>query len=1041
MQQLYQDSMAIVRHFGRPTLFITFTANPKWKAIVDELLPGQTAVDRPDLVARVFHIKQRQLLYELRHKNIFGNFLGYVWTIEYQKRGLPHMHLLLFLHPDNRFLTPERIDEVVCAELPDPTLDANGELSAIITSCMIHGPCGSLAPASPCMQSNSGGGKTCSKRYPKDFQQETRVQEDGYPIYRRRDDGRSISIPLRGASNSDSITLDNRWVVPYNPYLSWRYKVHRNVEVCASIQAIKYIHEYIYKGSDRTSVQLVNEGDEVQRYLQGRYIGPTEAVWRLFEFAMHEEYPSVMHLAIHLPGEQPIYFNEEESADELHHRIESARSTLMAFFEYNTLNSDGRQYLYQEFPTYFTYSKPLRKWSPRKLGVAIGRIYHCNPIMGEKYYLRLLLTVVRGAQSYESLRTVHDTLHGTFKAACIALGLLEDDEEWARCFEEAALFSSGKSLRILFTTALLFGDITDPPRLWNRFCSQICDDLEYAIERNDSLRVPQGLHDADLDYGLYLISLILADSGKTLEDFELPNYTNNWARSGGNELITTELDYDPIEQITEHDISLAKLNSDQRHAYTTILHSINDGVKSLYFVQGPAGTGKTFLYKVLCNYFRSKGKIVLCVASSGIAALLLPGGRTSHSRFKIPIVIHESSTCTISPNTFLAGLIKETSLIIWDEVPMQHRYCFEAVNRTLNDICGTSDNSFFGNISVILGGDFAQILPVIRRGNRSATVAACLQRSSLWSNFSILSLHQNMRVRNGEANLQFANWLRQMSYVPQYRGIISLPTFIPLCTTIDELCTHVFPTTLLSTAHSNPSTFAHRAILAMRNDTVAAINHKILSDIPGTECEYFSIDQAESIGSDGYENQLPAEYLQSLNLASLPPSKLKLKVGAPVILLRNLYPKEGLCNGTRMTVTRMHRWCIEVQILGGQFDGTVKVLPRIKLSTTEGELPFILTRKQFPIRLSFAMTVNKAQGQSLDVVGIDLREPAFTHGQLYVALSRVTTLGGLKVLLLAEHERKTQNTVYPEVLIQGNICNILKTLLYINYNTYWLLTM
>ena len=280
MQQLYQDSIAIVRHFGRPILFITFTANPKWKEIVDELLPGQTTVDRPDLVARVFHIKQRQLLHELRQKNIFGRFLGYVWTIEYQKRGLPHMHLLLFLHSDDRFLTPERIDEIVCAELPDPNLDTDGELSAIIMSCMVHGPCGELAPRSPCMQGQRSTIPTCSKRYPKEFQQETRVQEDGYPIYRRRDDGRKIALPVRGTASTNSITLDNRWIVPYNPYLSWRYKAHINVEVCASIHFIKYIHKYIYKDSDRASAQIGNDGDEVQRYLQGRYIGPTEAVWR-----------------------------------------------------------------------------------------------------------------------------------------------------------------------------------------------------------------------------------------------------------------------------------------------------------------------------------------------------------------------------------------------------------------------------------------------------------------------------------------------------------------------------------------------------------------------------------------------------------------------------------------------------------------------------------------------------------------------------------------------------------------------------------------
>ena len=192
------------------------------------------------------------------------------------------MHLLLILHSDDRFLTPEKIDEIICAELPDPALVQNGELSAVITSCMVHGPCGSLAPTSPCMQRQSGTSGICSKRYPKEFQEETRVQEDGYPIYRRRNDGRKISIPRRGAGTSDSITLDNRWIVPYNPYLSWRYKAHINVEVCASIQSIKYIYKYIYKGSDRTTAQLGSDGDEVQRHLHGRYVGPTEAVWRLF---------------------------------------------------------------------------------------------------------------------------------------------------------------------------------------------------------------------------------------------------------------------------------------------------------------------------------------------------------------------------------------------------------------------------------------------------------------------------------------------------------------------------------------------------------------------------------------------------------------------------------------------------------------------------------------------------------------------------------------------------------------------------------------
>ena len=196
-----------------------------------------------------------------------------------------------------------------------------------------------------------------------------RVQEDRYPIYRRRNDGSEILIPRRGAGTTDPLAPDNCWIVPYNPYLSWHYKAHITVEVCASIQSIKYIHQYIYKSSDRTTAQLGSDGNEVQRHLHGRYVGPTEAVWCLFGFGMHGEFPAVMHLAIHLPSEQPVYFSDRETAEDLSNRMESARSTLRAYFQYNALHSDGPQYLYQDFPTHYTYNTSRRVWTPRKSGI------------------------------------------------------------------------------------------------------------------------------------------------------------------------------------------------------------------------------------------------------------------------------------------------------------------------------------------------------------------------------------------------------------------------------------------------------------------------------------------------------------------------------------------------------------------------------------------------------------------------------------------------------------------------------------------------
>ena len=137
----------------------------------------------------------------------------------------------------------------------------------------------------------------------------------------------------------------------------------------------------------------------------------------------------------------------------------------MAFFDYNEKYEDGHQYLYQQFPEFYVFAAKTRKWKIRERGFAIGRMYSASPFMGEKFYLRLLLTVVRGPQSFAYLQTIHGIEHSTFKAACNAFGLLDNDDEWISCFQEAILFASGHSLRLLFSTALLFNAITDPHAL------------------------------------------------------------------------------------------------------------------------------------------------------------------------------------------------------------------------------------------------------------------------------------------------------------------------------------------------------------------------------------------------------------------------------------------------------------------------------------------------------------------------------------------------------------------------------------------------
>ena len=840
MKQLYQDSIAIVRHYGKPSLFITFTANPKWVEIENELLPDQTADNRPDLVARVFNLKVHDLLNQIRHKEVFGPWLGWVWTIEYQKRGLPHLHLLVFLRTDYQFLTATNIDGFISAELPPTNNATNQELRGIIETTMVHTHCIANNGSAQCMQGlDPFSVQTCRKGYPRSFQAETIINEDGYPTYRRRDTGQSYSMTVK-RGGADVITLiDNRRVVPYSPYLSLRYKAHINVEICSSVKAVKYIHKYIYKGGDRATVILDSEHDEIKRYLNGRYIGPTEAVWRLFEYSTHGEEPPVMHLALHLPDQQAVYFSENEDPVILRQRMDSSLTTLIAYFKYNSEKADGRGYLYQEFPEYYVYVRK-QGWKPRIQRRSIGRMYSASPIMGERYYLRLLLTVVRGATSFENLRTVDGVVYPTFKAACVALRLLEDDGEWIAMFSDAREFMTGYALRQLFAMALQYTTITNPLQIWETFAESFGDDLSHQLQTGRVV-IPPGGERMEVglipDYSLYHIQLHLNEYGKSLEEFGLPGPVLDWRdRSAGverNALIREEQEYD-VEQEGGLSVTMQeRLNEEQAACFQQIVAAVESynsnseqqHVNNAFFLHGPAGTGKTFLYNCLCSYLRAQGKIVLCVASSGIAAQLLPGGRTAHSRFKIPLSNDINAVCNITPNSNLGELIRKTSLIIWDEVPMQHKACFEAVNRTLNDICNTREDLVFGGIPVVLGGDFAQILPVIRRGTRQATVLACIRHATIWHKLQVLQLRRSMRVIASEANQVFLTFLQDLVRNPQLYGQFQLPGYIHKVATVNQLCDQLYPQPLLNDAINSHTTLIGRAILAFRNDTVDDFNN------------------------------------------------------------------------------------------------------------------------------------------------------------------------------------------------------------------------
>ena len=397
MWQLYQDAMAIVRYCGKPDLFITVTCNSLWPEITSELFPGQTAQDRPDVVSKVFKLKLNQLMDDLTKGKFFGKTVAFIYVVEFQKRGLPHFHILIILDSKDKPHTPDEIDSMVCAEIPCQT--THPELYQTIMSFMLHGPCGTANSKAPCMQDGK-----CNKRFPKPFSDETIPEVDGYPIYRRRDNGITV--------NKNGHIFTNAHVVPYNAVLSARYNCHINVEIASSITAVKYLFKYVYKGHDRASITMVNhEGsdpiDEISEFLDSRYISAAECAWRIFGFRMHQHSPSVTRLQLHLPLMQTVQFNPQiETADDIIHRADIHRTTLNAFFEACKGQSElTRDLLYPDFPTKFTWDPKSKVWKPRKNNhMTIGRVTFCPPSAGERYYLRRLLYTVKGPTSFEALK-------------------------------------------------------------------------------------------------------------------------------------------------------------------------------------------------------------------------------------------------------------------------------------------------------------------------------------------------------------------------------------------------------------------------------------------------------------------------------------------------------------------------------------------------------------------------------------------------------------------------------------------------------------
>ena len=688
---------------------------------------------------------------------------------------------------------------------------------------------------------------------------------------------------------------------------------------------------------------------------------------------------------------------------------------------------------------------------------ALGRMYAVHPSKGDLFYLRLLLsrligtdvrTLCLSASPGQTGMHVLKGTHETFKDACLERGLIADDGEWRDALTEAAQTASSPQLRNLFLHIHSNCSPEKPNELFDAFWERMGDDLRLELLDAASSNTPVPgvppmqvqMIDRWVDEKLKIVVLYtlrrqfddsheadrklleklppLSDEDRefcdglaTVADSPLPHVYN----------------YNPTAEsiFYESAYQQCSLVAAQKRLLDGIAAQAQAGTQTLLFVDAPGGCGKTFCFNAILNYYRSQGECALALATTGIAALQLCGGKTVHTGLKVPVDFSGTRrgkfALNITDNSQLGQLIKHhLKVLVWDEAAMAHRDIFDSVDYNFRRLRNKLDLPF-GGVSVILGGDFRQCLPVVRNGTRAEQVSASILRSENFHKFAQFYLHDNIRVEQCiHTNPARAERLREWSAALLEVGngtcssctdndedhTSSVPSLLAhkAIATLDDVNSMICDTfgdlTALSTLH--PEELAcrsqvHSAILCPLHVSVDYINARCLDMWTGTATSKVSVDEYTDV-SDALI--VTIEQINARSPAGSPPHRLDLKVGMPLILLRNM--SAGLMNGTRMLLLEIRQNVLVCNVLNGRAAGRKVFIPRFVFTHEGPDQPLKWKRRQFPVKPCWAMTINKSQGQTLHAVSVCLVQmtaddyggivvdaaESFTHGQIYVGLSR-----------------------------------------------------
>uniref|UniRef100_A0AC34FHG3 ATP-dependent DNA helicase n=1 Tax=Panagrolaimus sp. ES5 TaxID=591445 RepID=A0AC34FHG3_9BILA len=995
MQKAYSDIMTIIDNTDLPAWFITFTGNPKWLEIVRNIRNGQ---NRSDVKCRVFMAKAQEFLDDLLKRNVMGKVQAYHAVMEFQKRGMPHLHVILIMEEK---VTAEDVDSFISAcipDLPDPKDNSEAakqqrRLHGVVvrnqihlcnenSGCQVDGVCTKgykkpfvlstvihshkpaeyeRLPPKPTISAEKQPPKNdlnTEQNKEDDIEEEEEIEyfdeqrkdfDISYVEYERRPpppEGTEVTEKtehlfgntyMKKIGNGASIQIDNGHVVPYNPFLSLKYDCHINVEcTVGQTGSPKYTCKYTTKLGDvvYAKVRKIKPGgkddepvefDEGEQHICARIMTGCEAWMRLHNTWIIKQSHIVETLQIHLEGENMVVFEEGD--------------------ESGAIEKEEKSHL-----------------------------------LGD-------------------LKTVDGVMYLTFVQAAQKLGLWQDDEIHYKAIRDAfSAMRSSKQRRHYFAMVIAHNTIGKVDEFLDKFLDDLF--LEYG-EHPDSNRKERRLR------ALNYLEFIFQKTGTSCRRLGLtvPEDFEDIVNTKEAEVDFDEPDDPPV--IDGHKVSSIQyaeaqrneLNNDQKAAFKRIWDAIEGkSTECFFFLQGSGGTGKTFLYNNLINYCKAHGKKVVACASTGIAATLLKNGMTAHSAFFIPNDIDHETAPKITAQSNKGQWLQDVELIIIDEVSMLHKNLLKYIDRTLQELKG--NRYLFGGAVVLIGGDWKQLTPVIPKAYPNEVIDASVKKwDKFIENAVQLNLFENMRVKENELifieDLKLIGNGSKSRFLPGSNSITLNQTNIAI--NEKELIDFCYEPEWLTNPHGHIEKLCGSAILCPTNTVVYRMNGDIMSRLEGAEKVYESIDTPlhdnDVAPFNGDISDYSLETMHNIQTAGLPPHELIIKKGAIVMLIKNLSIFTGLCNGTRMQIIDMNDDNLICKIVSGSRSQNSEPVfisrCTFQYGGTLSEPGIRFTRCQFPVKLSFAMTINKAQGQTLDRVGLYFRQgECFSHGQLYTAMSR-----------------------------------------------------